>query len=200
MGASRLIVNYGRSIGWGAVTSVPFESHGATEKTERVGFEPTSRLSAATRFPVALFRPLRHLSIVVISRQTARRNGGVAEKTERVGFEPTRALRPYRFSRAAPSTGLEPPLRYQKTRREQDSNLRGPEGPNGFQDRRIQPLCHLSLISRLSKEQLLNERRVDRLRLEQPLGERLEEGELRQRPRQAHAAGQQCEHEYEADR
>ena len=30
-------------------------------------------------------------------------------------------------------------------RREGDSNPRDPHGPNGFQDRRIQPLCHLSV-------------------------------------------------------
>ena len=74
---------------------------------ERLGFEPRSRLSAATRFPIAFFQPLRHLSIV---------NDGLGlspmvKRTERVGFEPTRPLRAYRFSRAAPSTGLEPPLR-----------------------------------------------------------------------------------------
>src|SRR5215217_9503760 len=30
--------------------------------TERAGFEPATRLSAGTRFPVALLRPLGHLS------------------------------------------------------------------------------------------------------------------------------------------
>ena len=35
-----------------------------------------------------------------------------------------------------------------RIRREQDSNLRDPCGPNGFRDRRIRPLCHLSNESR----------------------------------------------------
>jgi hypothetical protein len=32
-------------------------------------------------------------------------------------------------------------------RRERDSNPRDPCGPNGFQDRRVRPLCHLSIVS-----------------------------------------------------
>ena len=53
-------------------------------------------------------------------------------------------------------------------RREQDSNLRGPCGPSGFQDRRIQPLCHLSLIA--LEEQPLDQRRVEALRVGKSLG------------------------------
>ncbi len=65
------------------------------KSAERVGFEPTSHLSAATRFPIAFFQPLRHLSIVTKFFQN---------NTERVGFEPTRLLRAYRFSGPADST------------------------------------------------------------------------------------------------
>ncbi len=32
-------------------------------------------------------------------------------------------------------------------RRERDSNPRDPCGPNGFQDRRVRPLCHLSMVN-----------------------------------------------------
>lgn len=33
-------------------------------------------------------------------------------------------------------------------RRGQDLNLRGPEGPSGFQDQRLRPLSHLSVLTR----------------------------------------------------
>src|SRR5437870_5884240 len=36
--------------------------HGFPRVTERAGFEPATDLSARTRFPVALLRPLGHLS------------------------------------------------------------------------------------------------------------------------------------------
>lgn len=37
-------------------------------------------------------------------------------------------------------------------RRERDSNPRDAHAPNGFQDRRIQPLCHLSVVGNDSIE------------------------------------------------
>src|SRR5712691_3579616 len=42
-------------------------------KTERAGFEPATHLSARTRFPVALLRPLGHLSERL---QRSRSSGG----------------------------------------------------------------------------------------------------------------------------
>src|SRR6188768_2549200 len=40
----------------------PAVGRGAPGMTERAGFEPATHLSARTRFPVALLRPLGHLS------------------------------------------------------------------------------------------------------------------------------------------
>ena len=42
--------------------------------------------------------------------------------------------------------------RYSLWRRERDSNPRDAHAPNGFQDRRIQPLCHLSVVGNDSIE------------------------------------------------
>ncbi len=39
---------------------------------ERAGFEPAIRLSADTRFPVVLLRPLGHLSILLVSTGNAK--------------------------------------------------------------------------------------------------------------------------------
>src|SRR5215208_3852358 len=52
---------------------------GRPSEAERAGFEPATRLSAGTRFPVALLRPLGHLS----GRPTAYRR-----RTRRLGADP----------------------------------------------------------------------------------------------------------------
>ena len=86
---------------------------------ERPGFQPGSRLSAATRFPSVLFQPLRHLSIVVNSRRLTSISTAVPdeETAERERFELSRAFRPYRFSGPALSTA-QPPLRDMRTQRD----------------------------------------------------------------------------------
>ena len=45
------------------------------QTTERPGFEPGSHLSAATRFPIAFFQPLRHLSKLFQSHSLAPGSG-----------------------------------------------------------------------------------------------------------------------------
>ena len=70
-----------------------------------------------------------------------------------------------RFLSSAPSQGSNPSsaaeksphpkgtqARYSLWRRERDSNPRDAHAPNGFQDRRIQPLCHLSVVGNDSIE------------------------------------------------
>ena len=74
----------------------------------------TRGTSLPTRFPVVPVRPLRHLSVMVLSRRLAwvvnddgSQDQGVAE---RVGFEPTVGLPLQRFSRPPPSSA-QPSLR-----------------------------------------------------------------------------------------
>ena len=89
------------------------------KRTERVGFEPTNRLSAVTRFPIVAIQPLSHLSLISVSEDAAkgaqqfirlplRRKAPEIrlriKMAERGRFELPRPLRAYRFSRAAPST------------------------------------------------------------------------------------------------
>lgn len=70
-----------------------------------------------------------------------------------------------RFLSSAPSQGSNPSPAAEKSphpkgtqawhppwRRERDSNPRDAHAPNGFQDRRIQPLCHLSVVGNDSIE------------------------------------------------
>src|SRR5207248_427534 len=60
-------------------------------QAERAGFEPATHLAARTRFPVALLRPLGHLSgpsqRIVVSFAPGPSAGRKAEKE---GFEPSR--------------------------------------------------------------------------------------------------------------
>ena len=81
--------------------------------------------------------------------QTAARDSFPVNVAERQGFEPWvpfyqdnhlagGCYRP--LSHLSKSVGLAE----RKIRREEDSNLRDAEASNGFQDRRIRPLCHLS--------------------------------------------------------
>ncbi len=99
-----------------------------------------------------------------------RRAGGLVFpfRTEREGFEPSVPLRVHATSNRAPSAarsslqvrstfllrrtrrGTErPPPDVRNLRREGDSNPRNPYGFNGFRDRPIQPLSHLSTAMRL---------------------------------------------------
>ncbi len=78
-------------------------------------------------------------------------------RAERVGFEPTDSFRRHLLSREARSTGLRHLSRCTKTLQGGGGGIRTPgELPlNGFQDRRIRPLCHpsreaaLTLVVRL---------------------------------------------------
>lgn len=67
-------------------------------------------------------------------------------RAERVGFEPTDSFRRHLLSREARSTGLRHLSRCRKTIQGGGGGIRTPgELPlNGFQDRRIRPLCHPS--------------------------------------------------------
>src|SRR5262249_22000636 len=61
------------------------EHPSVSHQTERAGFEPATHLSARTRFPVALLRPLGHLS-------TRRQPSGVSARL--TARRPTRRTRP----------------------------------------------------------------------------------------------------------
>ena len=93
--------------GYPARSSVYSNPTGASKRTERVGFEPTNRLSAVTRFPIVAIQPLSHLSLISVSEDAAkgaqqfirlplRRKAPEicprVKTAERVGFEPTRPL------------------------------------------------------------------------------------------------------------
>ena len=52
----------GRHLGASRRPGSSWGNHGSPTRTEREGFEPSTHLSARTRFPVALLRPLGHLS------------------------------------------------------------------------------------------------------------------------------------------
>ncbi len=70
---------------------------------------------------------------------------------EGMGFEPTEPERVHSLSRGARSTTLAPFQNFiiffqKKWRRDRDSNPGCPNGHNGFQDRRLRPLSHLSKI------------------------------------------------------
>src|SRR6266576_83841 len=70
-----------RSRGRQAPSSFP---HADQAETERAGFEPATHLSARTRFPVALLRPLGHLSVL--------RSGEGGIRTLDGGIHPHNAL------------------------------------------------------------------------------------------------------------
>ena len=90
---------------------LPSNPTGASKRTERVGFEPTNRLSAVTRFPIVAIQPLSHLSKVYAAKTRPKGAG--------------------QFSRLG---------RRRKARRGGDSNSRGTCAPTAFRERRLRPL------------------------------------------------------------
>ena len=112
-------------------------------RTERPGFEPGShllgsyaissrvlstaqtplhckRFSTSSKFCRCVADPKCSLSMRTKFLQSSNVKTFERRRAERVGFEPTRALRPYRFSRPAPST-TQPPLQSSLLRSEGDS-------------------------------------------------------------------------------
>src|SRR3954451_18027323 len=67
--------------------------------TERAGFEPATRLSAGTRFPVALLRPLGHLSGAATAYRGLRSGGLQPARPVLESLSSFRACLPARFQR-----------------------------------------------------------------------------------------------------
>src|SRR5438105_1653948 len=102
-------------------------------QAERAGFEPATHLSARTRFPVALLRPLGHLSLAAESAAHFRR--GQVRSSLRSMYD----VGEHGFPHVkAEGEGFEPSS--------------DPRARNGFRDRRIRPLCHPSEGSQGSYE------------------------------------------------
>jgi hypothetical protein len=72
------------AIGCWCGRSGSFDTRGPEGEAERAGFEPATHLSARTRFPVALLRPLGHLSVL--------RSGEGGIRTLDGGIHPHNAL------------------------------------------------------------------------------------------------------------
>ena len=120
------LARYRKSPGW--VTGTGFERLWRRERGSRHRFAPPS--AAAAR--AALRASLENAPPFLSSAPSQGSNPSPAAE---------KSPRPKRTQ-----------ARYSLWRRERDSNPRDAHAPNGFQDRRIQPLCHLSVVGNDSIE------------------------------------------------
>lgn len=120
-----------RSRAWGAC-GAPLRPHFGLICLEPSSVHPLLRKTCTRASRIAVFRPDFDARVHVLGEALC-------------GFE---SLARYRKSPGwVTGAGFE-----RLWRRERDSNPRDAHAPNGFQDRRIQPLCHLSVVGNDSIE------------------------------------------------
>ena len=120
------LARYRKSPGW--VTGTGFERLWRRERGSRHRFAPPSAAAARAALRASLENAPRFLSSA-----------------------PSQGSNPSPAAEKSPHPkGTQ--ARHSPWRRERDSNPRDAHAPNGFQDRRIQPLCHLSVVGNDSIE------------------------------------------------